>query len=378
MIALSRFVLAAALGLATGAQAQTPAITPTPTPAPMPTLAPAEGSSPAVEAAPAATWLDPLAQRYRLGEGYRLGDTGFTLGGYGVAALSETDTPANWAASLDALSAFLWWDGGGRWQFFSELELSDAVVLSPGDSTTDEARVALERFYVDYVPGDLFKFRIGKFLTPVGHWNLSHAEPLVWTTSRPLITESTFPTNATGAMVYGVLPLGGDGLEYSVWGSPGEELFPEPRKDRFREAFGGHLRFSPLPHLRIGLSYVDFELDRSASERRNLYGFDFHFARHRWELSGEWARRVTNLEDGRRDEEGGYVQLVAPLAQKLSAVGRYEHFQESGAQRDLKLYLGGLNYRPQPALVLKAEYGRAAHNDSGVIDGFKASVAVLF
>jgi len=322
--------------------------------------------------------LDPAAQRYQLGAGLPLGDSGFTLGGYGVASFSETADASNWAAALDALSAFVWWDGGGRLQFFAETELSQALVLSPGASTADEAHVVLERFYFDYAQSDALKFRIGKFLTPVGHWNLSHAEPLVWTTSRPLITENTFPTNATGAMVFGVLPVGGEGIDYSIYASPGEELFPEPGKETFKEAYGGRVRFSPIPHLRIGLSYVDFELDRSSDERRNLYGADFHVAYRRFELSGEWARRVTNLSDGQRDEEGGYVQVVLPVLQRLYAVGRYESFQDSGAVRDLKLYLGGLNYRPMPALVFKGEYSRATQNDIGVIDGFKASVAVLF
>lgn len=322
--------------------------------------------------------LDPLAQRYRLGQGYRLGESGFTLGGYGVASVQETGTSEDWAARLDALSAFLWWDGGARWQLFSELELADALVLSPGRSTTDDAHVILERLYVDYVLADAAKFRLGKFLTPVGHWNLSHAEPLVWTTSRPLITESTFPTNATGAMLYGLLPVGDEGLEYSLWGSPGEELFPQQGVDTFREAFGGHLRYTLRPGLRLGLSYVDFELDTSSDERRNLYGVDVQAAWRRFELSAEWARRVTNLDDGRRDEEGGYLQLVAPLAQRLYAVGRYERFQQSDAARDLTLYIAGFNYRVQPAVVLKAEYGRATNNDIGVVDGLKASIAVLF
>lgn len=327
---------------------------------------------------PATVGLDPMAERYQLGHGLRLGDSGFTLGGYGDLAFTETADASQWALGLDALSGFLWWDSGNRWHFFTELELADALILSPGNSTTDQASVVLERLYFDYVLRDEAKFRIGKFLTPVGRWNLIHAEPLVWTTSRPLITEATFPTNATGAMVYGVLPIGSEGVEYSVYASPGEELFPAPRTDTFNEAYGGHVKFSPLPHTQIGLSFVDFELTQSANNRRKLYGVDFVWAWRRFELSGEFAYRSTRLKQGSGDERGSYVQMVVPLGPKLFGIGRYESFHESGAQRDLNLYLGGFNYRLNPAVSLKAEYGRASDNDIGIVDGFKASIAVLF
>jgi len=322
--------------------------------------------------------LDPMARHYELGQGLVLGDSGFTLGGYAVASTGDTVGEPGWRTALDALSGFVWWDGGGRWHFFSELELEDALIAERGDITVDEAYLSLERFYLDYTRSDALKFRLGKFLTPVGRWNLVHAAPLVWTTSRPLVTEQTFPTNATGAMVYGVLPWPGDGLEYSLYASPGEELFPNPDLDTFEEAYGGHLTYPLWPELSVGLSFVDFEQRSATDERRKLYGLDFHWAKERYEFSGEFAYRLTDLTNGRRDEQGGYLQFVAPLAQRLFAVARVESFRDSDAGRDLHLYLGGINYRPRPGLALKAEYSRATDNDIGARDGLLASIAVLF
>jgi hypothetical protein len=322
--------------------------------------------------------LDPMARHYELGHGLRLGDSGFTLGGYGDLSFQETNDERDWTLGLEALSGFLWWDGGNRWRFFAELELTDALVFSPGDTTTDEARVVLERLYFDYVLRDEAKFRVGKFLTPVGRWNLIHAEPLVWTTSRPLITETTFPTNATGAMVYGVLPFGREGIEYSVYASPGEELFPAPDADTFREAYGGHLKFTPWAHTQIGLSFVDFELAGSAANRRKLYGVDLFWSWRRFEFSGEYAYRSATRKLGGGDERGYYAQFVAPLWRQLYGVARYENFRESDAPRDLHLYVGGLNYRWNSAIALKAEYSRATDDVLGIADGFKASIAVLF
>jgi hypothetical protein len=322
--------------------------------------------------------FDPMAQRYQLGQGLPLGNTGFVLGGYAAGSVAEhADEDRN--LRLESLSGFLWWDGGGRWHAFSELEAEDIVTADRDTLTAQDAEVELERLYVDYTPGDLLKLRAGKFLTPVGRWNLIHAAPLVWTTSRPLITNQTFPTNATGLMAYGTLPWTDDGVEYSVYYSPGEELARDSDLDTFREAVGAHLSLMPLPHLRTGLSYVNFEQRETPDQHRELYGLDVTWSWRRWELSGEFHYRLNDSsQSGQSNERGVYLQAVAPLTERLYAVGRYETFRRSGALRDINVYLGGLNYRPRPALVFKAEYSRATDNDFDVRDGLLASIAVLF
>ncbi|MDB5972546.1 MAG: hypothetical protein JWQ90_4996 [Hydrocarboniphaga sp.] len=321
--------------------------------------------------------FDPMAQRYQLGQGLRLGDSGFALGGYATASAAEPAEPDS-NLLLQSLSGFLWWDNGGRWHAFSELEAENLFAADEDTLTTRRAELELERLYVDYTATDLFKFRVGKFLTPVGRWNLIHASPLVWTTSRPLITEKTFPTNATGAMVYGSLPWTEDGVEYSLYYSPGEELARDPDIDTFREALGAHLSFAPLPHLHAGLSYANFEQRNTPDEHRNLYGIDAVWAWHRFELSGEFHYRVNNGNESDSNERGLYLQAVAPLSERLYAVARYETFRRSDAERDINIYLGGLNYKLRPALVFKAEYSRATDNDLNVRDGLLGSIAVLF
>lgn len=344
-------------------------------------------------AADGGTDRDPTVQAYRLGQGLRLGDSGFVLGGYGTIGAGQGSSDRQgtvggdaWRAGLDSLSGFLGWDGGERWHFFSELELEDALVAKSGELTTKAADVELERFYLDYAQNDLLKLRLGKFLTPVGRWNLIHASPLVWTTSRPLITERTFPTNATGAMVYGLLPCTVNGIEYSIYYSPGTELARDPDLDTFDEALGGHLSFTLLPYTQLGLSYVNFEQRYSKGEHKNLYGADFIWARRRWELSGEFHYRSSDGDEYKRDESGFYLQAVAPLTERLYAVARYENFRRSDADHHLNIYLGGLNFRLRSAVVLKAEYSHATDTgfepeaDTGakVRDGFLASLAVLF
>ena len=315
----------------------------------------------------------------RLARGYSVPGTRARIGGYGeVSFIDENDNAERWRATLDSISLLLNWDDGARWRFFTEVELEDSVILSPGDSTTDEAYVSLERLHVDYTQSDFLQLRVGKYLTPIGRWNLIHAAPLVWTTSRPLITDSTFPTNATGAMVFGVVPLFHRAIDYSIYGSIGEELFPNPELDTFKEAYGIRLNYSFDVHTQVGTSFASFEQELTPDERKEMFGIDFVWKYHRWELQGEWVYRRLQQAAERADERGYYVQLVAPLSERLYAVARTEYLNKVDFDRGVHLQIGGLTWRYSPAWVFKAEYRYAVENDIGVDEGLLTSFAVLF
>lgn len=309
--------------------------------------------------------------------GHALGTSGFVAGGY--AAIEASDyRDADPLASLDKLSLLLWWENDSAWGFLSEIELEDALRLAPGDSGSGDADLVLERLHVDYAFSDALQLRIGKFLTPVGRWNLIHAAPLTWTTSRPLITESTFPTNATGAMGRGVAALAGRALEWSIYLSPGKELAPEDELDTFSEAYGGHLNYELGGGLQLGVSFVEFEQKHEREEHKTLYGVDFAWHWRRFELSGEWAYRTRVRGDHHADEQGLYVQAVAPITGTLYGIARYESFNPAEAGPGLNLYVGGAAWRWRPGWVAKLEYRRATDNQLEQPVGWLGSVAVLF
>ncbi len=204
---------------------------------------------------------DPQADSsYHLGSGLQIPDTGFRIGGYATGTYERQDDTSPRLA-LDNLSLFIWWEGDGRWKFFSELEYED-LLFTQDRTPGQNGYLSLERAYVDYALADNADIRAGKFLTPIGRWNLIHATPLVWTTSRPLVTTLAFPTNMTGAMVNGTLPNIGNGIEYNIYMASGNELRPNPSLDPFSVAFGAHVTWSIVPGTQLGFSYADFEQEK--------------------------------------------------------------------------------------------------------------------
>src|SRR5262249_9907470 len=133
--------------------------------------------------------------------------------------------------------------------------------------------IELERLYADVYLVDAATLRLGKFLTPVGRWNLIHADPLVWTTSRPLITSQPFATDTTGGMLYGSLRPFDRDLDYSVYLEATDDLDPDQREGPFSEAAGIHLATSLGP-TKLGFSYANFQREQEGKERENLFGLD--------------------------------------------------------------------------------------------------------
>jgi hypothetical protein len=333
---------------------------------------------------------------YQLGKGVRLGDSGLWLGGYAslqVGALK--DKP--WSAHLSDVSLFVGWQKG-RWRFFSEFELGDGFSVGNGQGlTTHQGYFDLERLYLDYLADDALKIRGGKFLTPIGRWNQIHADPLVWTTSKPLILYDVFARHVTGGMVHGNFEVLDRLWSYAVYGGGGDQLdFVPPEDssdDNFRDTVGFRLYHESPGQVQFGLSYANYDKVLGHKGAKNLVGCDFFWTRKRYEFSGEFVYRfgaghanAARGEQPRHDLWGLYLQGVAPLVGDLYAVVRYEAFQRERASEPGNLGVLGLAYRPMPPLVFKAEYRFGSNfgdlppsvNLGQFSEGFAASVAVLF
>lgn len=323
-----------------------------------------------------AAMADDTDGGYRLGSGYAVGETGLRIGGYANADFSAPRRDA-WHASLSDLSLFLTWDNNSRLRFFSELEAGDIVYAgehqSPG---AQKVHFEFERFYIDGLINNNLTVRLGKFLTPIGQWNLTHAAPLVWTASRPVATENSFSTHASGVMLHGSVSVAGRQLEYSAYGDLSKSIDPHRSKNPFENALGAHLRYFLSDNLQIGASYANFSLSDRQSTRYNLIGFDAAWSYQRNELSSEIVYRTGDHADAKNTWQG-FVQNVAPLSQHWFAVTRYEFFEQA---QDKMGHVGvaGLAYRPLPPLVWKLEYRLGVNNEQLAPDGPSAGFAVLF
>ena len=333
-----------------------------------------------------------ITPTYHWGRGLTIPSADLTLGGYVNVTYEHFESESD-VVALDDLSLFISWTPHAQIRFFAELEM-ESLISTHGVADFSES-FSLERLYVDFLITDSFSTRFGQFLTPVGIWNLTHASPLVWTTSRPIVTESEFfPSRTNGLMLTKQFIVNEQDLGISLYVDYSDAL--DPRKIyetdyddhidpevAFKHAIGLHLNYEPIESLRTGVSYLAFKkrADQGLSTN-HLLGVDLFWEKDGYEVQMEFSYRTTDDEQG--SETGGYLQGVAPLGNKFFAIARYEFIdgkhQYESTIVDGTTHVGvpALAWRPYIPLVIKAEYRFGSNNEKLAPSGFFTSVSMLF
>ena len=301
---------------------------------------------------------------------------GFNVGGYSSAGLTlERDQEAR--AALNEVSLLVTWNGDSRLSFFGELEIENP--LSWNDDRqfhTKESRFDLERFYFDYNISEKVNFRAGRFLTPNSRWNLLHAPPLVWTSTRPLATTRLFPEGTNGAMVFGALPFMDGAFEYKVFAELLEDQEQDDDELEFEHVKG--VRLSYKKQSDIGISFLSFR-EKDLDNSYRMLGLDFVTHLNTIEISGEAFQRFdTRNKDG---GSGAYLQSAVPLNHFglddwywITRVETLQRPNEGSAER----WLIGTTWRVKPQQLLKFEFTGGSGDQPESPRGFLTSFALFF
>lgn len=308
--------------------------------------------------------------------------SGFRLGGYSSAGVT-LHRDENAEAAINEVSLLLTWNGDSRWSFFGELELERP--LSWNDDRkfhSKESHLDLERLYLDYSISETMNLRLGRFLTPNSRWNLLHASPLVWTSTRPLATYRLFPTGTNGLMLHGSVPVNDYAVDYMLFA----EMLEDQEKDNFDLPFE-HVRGVRLAlskQWNFGISLLSFEeKDIKAlggqDKTYRMLGLDFIRQFGEVELSGEAFARFT--QSGNDGGSGAYLQAAVPLNALglnnwfwLTRLETLQRPKEGSSER----WLTGATWRVKPTQLLKLEFAGGSGNQPEAPRGFIASYAFLF
>lgn len=302
---------------------------------------------------------------------------GFQLGGYSSAGITlHRDQEAE--AAINEVSLLLTWTGDSRLSFFSELELERPLAWNDDENfSRKESRLDLERFYIDYNLSEKINFRAGRFLTPNSRWNLLHAPPLVWTTSRPLATTQLFPTATNGVMLHGAIPLEKGAFEYKLFGELLEDQEQDDEERQFEHVRG--LRLSLKNQSDIGISLLSFREQGLNAASYRMLGLDVVTTIKNIEVSAEAFQRFnTSNRDG---GSGAYLQTAVPLnslgLQDWYWITRLETLQRPNENANER-WLVGATLRVKPTQLLKLEFTGGSEGLPESPRGFSASFALFF
>ncbi len=321
------------------------------------------------------------AQDYRLGQGLWIGK--LNLAGY-LTVEGEAARGEDAKLIIDDLSLFV--QGRfNRWiNPFLEAEAAGVPLVTEnhGLFQGEKSDIVLERFYNDIVIDDRWSLRLGKALTPVGEWNGIHAGPLVETTSRPLTTFRGFSEFYSGAAL--LYEAANERLpDLTIYWQPGGELASNPEAvpgRLFHDMAGINLSWHWGLGNTLGLSYQRARVAKT-SERQQLLGVNFHFARGPFALLSEFTYLRLHrplLARVRRNEIGLYVQGQWHLGEEWSLVSRFEVYRDRDVLRTARNVVVGISWRPRPPIVWKIEYLDRWGGFLDIRTGVRGSFNILF
>ena len=282
--------------------------------------------------------------------------------------------------------------------------------------------ISIERVYLQYEVNEWLTVRAGSFLTPYGIWNVDHGSPAIISVGRPyIIGESLFPQQQTGLELYGARPVGDYQLRYHATLSNGRGPFHAVRDLDENKAIGARVDLETpwLDGVHIGVSayrgrYTNRPADVVVVDEAGVlvnttppgvaydetsFGADIlvhHGPLHlQAEVIGNSRRYLTGQREitrGGFQSDGPYWGAYALAGYRFDRLWQVMPFAvleldrprtgaDLGAQASIYQFTGGLNFRPDPSVVLKLQYGAVALRSSLVdidLAAFSAQAAWAF
>lgn len=300
---------------------------------------------------------------------------GLKLGGYSSVQLT-VPKDGKTEAAINEVSLILSWEGDSRFKFLTEFEANKPLSWNDEKKFNNrENSFDLERIYLDYNFSEKINLRAGRFLTPTGRWNLLHAAPLEWTTTRPIVTNRLFPNYTNGIMAFGAVPIGTSAFEYSVFVEAIEDEIDNDNDVKFENVKGARFTFGQ--DFNIGLNLASFSEKTVNNPSYRLAGLDFLTHYQSLEFSGEAFKRWDSHD--KNGGSGAYLQTAIPLPGLLNWYGlaRFETFQRPDENHSER-WLLGTTWRIKPTQALKLEFTGGSGDQPESPRGFLASFAVLF
>lgn len=356
--------------------------------------------------------LGPAASKvYQVGKGLSIG--GYGEGRYQTFVNGDKEDNADFVR-LVLYAGYRFTD---RILFNSEIEFEHA-------STGKEGSVSVEFAALDFLLDPRANIRAGLVLLPMGFLNPIHEPPFYFGNNRPEVERRILPSTwrENGVGLFGELWPGltyttyaVNGLDASGFDSSGIRGGRQSGSKALAEdlAFVGRLDYAPpgMPGLSFGGSaYVGNSGQDQTFAGEELDVFTQLYEGHiQWQYRGWWFRALGawgSIDDAEvlsaakgetvgENNFGWYTELaynVLPLiwpetTQYLAPFFRFEQldtiastpsgFRDNGAF-DRDIYQFGINYKPIPNVVIKADYRNFEAEDGRPADEFNLGLGFIF
>jgi hypothetical protein len=280
------------------------------------------------------------------------------------------------------------------WRTLAEVRLMFAPDPANLYRPVEWGGVRIERVYLEYDLHPKLTIRAGRFLSPYGIWNIDHGSPTIIGTMRPyVIGEQFIPEHQTGIELFGSHYIDEYRIDYHATVSNGRSPAEATQDPDGQLAFGGRLALTApwAGTVTLGMSAYRGR----ASSLATTYGGDPPIASDEvayaadvvWKHGGFIAQGEILIRDreflvGKRPRRGsGFLPNGRDLGMYALAGYRFdaawqvmpfamvEHYRPNEVTlfEQVKAGSAGLNFRPAPAIVLKAMATMADTTGTGTV-----------
>ena len=320
-------------------------------------------------------------ESYTLGDGIQAGSLPIYFGAYTSAEYKKSNKEVKY--SIEDL-AFLSYGNYQRFSYMAEIEYKNLYTQQVKDDVSSQqkdTRLYLERLYLNYAFNDNTALRVGKYISPIGFWNLLPINVLRDTTSDPISTNIIFPEFTTG--VYGSFStIEEDEIKIDVMLQNNDDLDNKYNNYKINKHYGigityNHNNFTS----KLNLGYfnklyrlIDEELqtektneteksnknddyyEKKSQEEQNLYYINLalKYDTLNYQILSELGHQ--NSSNGAATTYALYIQGLYRVTLKQSAIVRFEAYDDKVSNTNDTFGVFAYTYRPTYPVALKAEY----------------------
>jgi hypothetical protein len=376
----------------------------------------------AADAEAAALEAQLAAEQTEGADGFKLDIYGFADFTYGIEVEDFIFAPPFNSFAVGNLNVYLASSLGDSWQSLAEVRFSylpHGATPTTGDtaridtSTPDYTKlgrptrwggVMIERAYLEYLAHPLVNIRAGHWLTPYGIWNVDHGSPVIVGVRRPFIVgEALLPESQTGIEVYGTHHFDPIRLGYHLTLSNGRGPIDTYQDLNNNKAVGWRLfanADTKAGNITLGYSgyagrytdrttqfgfdsegMVEFTYPVTSDYKELSMGLDLKYEFEGLLVQGEGIFNDVVYDelrpedtfvptgpagwvpDYRRIGVYGLAGYRFPFLGIMPFAGAEFYDSGRGQLRSSGAFWGGLNVRPTPRVVLKAQYTRSWYPD---------------
>lgn len=312
-------------------------------------------------------------EEYQLGKGVQVGSLPLYIGGYFSLDYKHTDDIDRYRVDDVAVLGYGDYE---KFSYMAEFEFKEMYVETHQNGVKDSTnsdKLYTERLYVDYNLNENYMFRVGKYNSPIGFWNLLPVNVLRETTSNPMSTSIIFPKFTTG-LGSSYVSYGEGELKIDVMLQHNNDISYEYNNYKMDEHYGFGVSYEKSDYtLKLNGGYFHNLGENVVQDNLYYLLLSAKYESDKYQILSEIGSQKS--KNDYTTDYALYVQGLYRFSEQHIGVIRVESYDDNLNATDDNMLIFGYTYRPLYPIAIKSEY--QFHSQSNQ-NQFLFSFSVLF